>query len=172
MISIEKLELLDKKVKEAVGLIQSLKEANAGLKDENTLLMERIDELEKESRSIQDDQELIEETIHEAIVQLEKAREGLPEASEGKPEPKKKVPVPAEEPEEPLEEAIEEATEENTAPEAPAFGYQPPAEADTVAEIYQVDDTEDEPDEEDDFFTEKGEPEAGSSDKGNELEIF
>ena len=178
MVTIDKLELLDKKVKEAVVLIQELRQSNADLKNENEKLLKKLSDLEKLTQTIQDDQSLIEVTIQDAIDQLDKAKtddesavpeengsqdDDLEPEAEAKPEPAK-----------PGYYSAEDKTVEDDSVDAKNL-FQSDEETD--------DSEEEDSDEDDDEFSEEEEEEESEDDdlfsssddedsSGQNLEIF
>lgn len=178
MVTVDKLELLDKKVKEAVSLILELRQSNAGLKEENDRLVKKLSELEKLTETIQDDQNLIEVTIQEAIEQLDKA--GTMDDDEADDTETEDAPGSLEEDEEDSE---EEKSEENKTNYYSAEDNSDDEDSETeeksvdVKELYQSEDEGDEGDEElsGDDETEEDDDLFSSSEEEppkSELDIF
>jgi FtsZ-binding cell division protein ZapB len=79
MITFDQVQLLEKKVSDAVQLIKMLKSENRDLKDENSLLEERISELENLKTSMTSEQAVIEKGIIDALSQFDELDEDVEE---------------------------------------------------------------------------------------------
>jgi hypothetical protein len=76
MITFDQIQLLEKKVSDAVQLIKKLKKENSEMKEELTLLEEMIAELESQKISLTSEPEVIEKGIFEALNQFDELDDG------------------------------------------------------------------------------------------------
>jgi regulator of replication initiation timing len=82
MLTLDKVQLLEERIKKAVTLIHKLREENAALRDELEMLKMHNDELKDFAKSLGNDTQLIEKTISTALTSLEEVGEGFQAAIE------------------------------------------------------------------------------------------
>ncbi|NQT58828.1 MAG: cell division protein ZapB [Bacteroidetes bacterium] len=75
MLTLDKVQLLEERIKKAVTLIQKLRDENASLREELEMLKMHNDELKDFAKSLGNDTKLIEETITNALENLNEAGE-------------------------------------------------------------------------------------------------
>lgn len=77
MLTLDKVQLLEERIKKAVTLIKKLRDENAALRDELDMLKIHNDELKDFAKSLGTDNQLIEESIASALEDLEKVSEPI-----------------------------------------------------------------------------------------------
>ena len=84
----ESVELIQKRVQQAIGLIERLKEENENLKNEITRMQDEIQKLKEEASSLREEREAIKGKIDVALsmlddVELKEQEEETDKADEG-----------------------------------------------------------------------------------------
>ncbi len=75
MLTLDKVQLLEERIKKAVTLIQKLRDENASIREELEMLKMHNDELKDFAKSLGNDTKLIEETITKALENLDEVGE-------------------------------------------------------------------------------------------------
>ena len=70
MLTLDKVQLLEERIKKAVTLIQKLRDENSSMREELDMLKMHNDELKDFAKSLGNDTQLIEETITKALKNL------------------------------------------------------------------------------------------------------
>lgn len=119
MLTLDKVQLLEERIKKAVSLIKKLRDENAALRDELDMLKIHNDELTDFAKSLGTDNQLIEESISTALEDLKKVSEPLEKDS------------PSPSPENPAEKETAAKKEEEAAVQSSSPREEQPDSADT-----------------------------------------